>query len=210
MILRPDTLAINGMRRAVAARYNPLNNYLVSGAWPIIFTMFVAGIWHGSGWVFVLYGLLHGIAIAVNNAWKQFSMPSLPPLLAWLLTMSVVVSGLVIFRAADVPTALTVLSSMWGITGFTGEMGTPMVVLTLDELLPMILVFGAIVLLAPNSQEILRHHWISSSTRPEAMGRLAETFAWRPAFGWAFVSMIGFVVTFTNIEANSTFLYYQF
>ncbi|MDH3741250.1 MAG: MBOAT family protein, partial [Hyphomicrobiales bacterium] len=203
-------LAISGMRRAMADRYGPLRNYLVSGAWPIIFTMFVAGIWHGSGWVFVLYGLLHGCAIAVNNAWKQFNMPALPPLLSWLLTMSVVVSGLVIFRAADVPTALTILSSMWGISGLMNEIGTPMVTLTLNELLPMILVFGAIVLLAPNAQEILRHHWISSSPQPEKVGRLAEKFAWRPAFGWACASSIAFVVTFTNIAADSSFLYYQF
>ena len=89
-------------------RYGPGRNFLVSGAAPIIFTMLVAGIWHGSGWVFVIYGLLHGVAIAVNNAWKQFEMPALPPLLAWLLTMMVVVNGLVVFRAADVPTMLTI------------------------------------------------------------------------------------------------------
>ena len=29
-------------------------------AYPTVFTMFISGIWHGAGWHFVAFGLLHG------------------------------------------------------------------------------------------------------------------------------------------------------
>ncbi len=203
-------LAMSGMRRAMTGGYSPVRNFMVSGALPIFITMLIAGVWHGSGWVFVIYGLLHGTAIAVNNAWKQFNGPQLPPVAAWLLTMSVVVSGLVIFRSPDVTTALTILSSMWGISMLQAEAGTQMVSLAYNELLPMIAVFGGIVMLAPNTQEILRHYWLSSSPKPETVSALAEKFAWKPVLGWSFASTAAFVVTFANIGTDSSFLYYQF
>jgi D-alanyl-lipoteichoic acid acyltransferase DltB (MBOAT superfamily) len=33
--------------------------------------MFIAGIWHGAGWTFVVYGVLHGSALVVNHIWKK-------------------------------------------------------------------------------------------------------------------------------------------
>lgn len=203
-------LAANGMRYAMTNRLSPVHSYLVSAGWPVIFTMLVAGIWHGSGWVFVLYGLLHGCAIAINNAWKRFEMPALHPVCGWLLTMSVVVSGLVIFRAADVPTALTILSSMWGISMLTAEVSNSMVSLAFNEVLPLIAVFGGIVLLAPNTQEILREQWLSTNPKPESVGRLAELLTWRPALGWSCAAALVFAVTFASIGADSSFLYYKF
>ena len=204
-------MAINGMRQAMVEKYGPLRCYMVSGAWPIVVTMLVAGIWHGSGWLFVLYGVIHGVAIAVNNAWKHFELPKVPPVMGWALTMSVVVSGLVIFRSPDMQTASTILSSMWGVASLLDmPRDTQMVSLALGEIFPLIVAFGAIVLVAPNTQEILRNEWLSCNPKPVAFSRLAEKFAWRPALGWSFATTIAFVVAFASIGSDSSFLYYQF
>ena len=32
-----------------------------------IFVFFIAGIWHGPSWNFVIFGLMHGVAIVFNN-----------------------------------------------------------------------------------------------------------------------------------------------
>ncbi len=203
-------VAMKGMRKAVGGQYEPLRRYMVSGAWPIVFTMLVAGIWHGSGWVFVLYGLLHGVAIAVNNGWKQFNLPKISPAMGWLMTMSVVASGLAIFRAADVPTALTILSSMWGVSMLFPDIAAESVSLVLADVFPMILVFGAIVLVAPNTQEILSRDWLSCTPKPDSFSSFVESFSWRPALGWSVATAALFVVALTNIGSNSSFLYYQF
>ena len=38
----------------------------------LIITMFLGGLWHGASWNFVLWGMLHGVALALHKAWMQF------------------------------------------------------------------------------------------------------------------------------------------
>src|SRR5438105_9889551 len=39
-------------------------------AFPILCTMFLAGIWHGAGLQFIIFGSLHGVYLVVNHAWR--------------------------------------------------------------------------------------------------------------------------------------------
>ena len=59
-----------------------LNNFL---------TMVVAGLWHGSTWMFVLWGALHGAGLAVHKLFRGWlkKIPDTWPVkaLSWLLTM---------------------------------------------------------------------------------------------------------------------------
>ena len=203
-------MAMTGMRKAVEGEYGPFRRYMVSGGWPIVVTMLVAGFWHGSGWAFIVYGLMHGIAIAINNGWKYFNMPQLPVVAGWTLTMSVVVSGLVVFRAPDLQTSMTILSSMWGAGLFAEVTGAEMVSLALNEAVPIILVLGSLVLIAPNTQELVRKEWLSCSPKPADFSRLSEKLFWRPSIGWSFAMTIAFVAAFACIQADSSFLYYKF
>ncbi len=203
-------MAMKGMRRAVAGQFGPARKFAVSGAWPIVFTMLVAGIWHGSGWVFVIYGLIHGVAIAINNAWRYFNMPKLAPVTGWFLTMLVVVCGLVVFRAPDVPTAMTILTAMFGGNLLTLPQGIELVQLAVADVVPMIVLFGAIVLLMPNSQEIVSSTWISTSEKPESIGKFAKKMLWLPQARWGLAIAGVFVVSFSMIGSDSSFLYYQF
>ena len=203
-------MAMSGMRKAVQGEHGPFRRFMVSAGLPIVLTMVVAGMWHGSGWPFIVYGLIHGVAIAINNGWKHFNMPKPPALAGWVLTMSVVVSGLVVFRAPDLQTSMTILSSMWGVATLIEAAGTDMVSLALGEAAPIILVLGAIVLIAPNTQELVRKEWLSCSPKPVEFSRLSEKLFWRPSLGWSFAMTIAFVAAFACIQADSSFLYYKF
>ena len=36
-----------------------------------LFTIFlISGIWHGAGWTFVIWGVLHGLAIVIHRLFK--------------------------------------------------------------------------------------------------------------------------------------------
>lgn len=203
-------MAMNGMRKAVAGQYSPARKFVTSGVWPIVFTMLVAGIWHGSGWVFVIYGLMHGIAIAVNNAWQHFKMPKLSAPMGWFLTMLVVVCSLVVFRSPDVTTALTILSSMFGFSGFAVQQGAEIVRLNVLDVAPWIAALGMVVLLMPNSQEIVSIKWISTNEKPKVLHRFIEKFSWQPNAAWGAMMAVIFVVSFGLIGSDSSFLYYQF
>jgi D-alanyl-lipoteichoic acid acyltransferase DltB (MBOAT superfamily) len=203
-------LAMKGMRSEMS-RKGAVQRYILAAAVPAIVTFFVAGVWHGAGWTFALYGLLHGIAIAAYLGWREFSHVRLPDPVAWLLTMSVVVSGLVIFRAADLTTAGAILGNMWGLP-FLGlvDGSVPAAGLDTGRALSSIILLGAIVLLLPNTQQILHREWPSSNAKPAATEAHAGLLAWRPAFGGAFALGLGYAVALTSIGAGTGFLYYQF
>ena len=203
-------MAMNGMRKAIQKNLPAFPRFVFAGGWPIVFTMLVAGIWHGSGWTFVFYGLLHGVAIAINNAWKQFNFPRVPPAAGWFLTMAVVVSGLVIFRSADMATAGSILASMWGVSLITGIGAGEVVTLYIAGAWQIIVPLGVIVLAMPNTQEILSRDWVSTDTKPQIMSRFTKFVTWKPNAGWAFLVAGLLVLAFSNIGSDSSFLYYDF
>ncbi len=204
------TTALKNTRKAVLGRYGPWKKFIATAAWPVILTFLIAGIWHGAGWTFVVFGLIHGFALAINHGWREFKMPAMSPFVGWLLTMSVVVTGLVVFRAPDLATAGTILSAMWGLSLFTGGASGALVSLDLPYALGMIAIFGAIVLIMPNTQEILRRNWISSDPQPEHAKDLLPWMQWRPSRAWAVAAALVLVIAFTMLGNNTNFLYYQF
>ena len=56
-------------------------------------TMLLGGLWHGAGWTFVLWGGLHGAALAVNHLWSRIGV-KLPVPAGWLVTFAFVAFGL--------------------------------------------------------------------------------------------------------------------
>ena len=77
----------------------------------ILIAMTIAGLWHGPAWTFVIFGTLHGCALAINQVWRRRKM-RLPPWLGWLLTFVFVDISLVFFRSHDVLSALHMLNAM--------------------------------------------------------------------------------------------------
>lgn len=74
-----------------------------------IITMLVAGLWHGATWMFVLWGGIHGAALAVHKALKKPVLDKLPnklPVLAlcWLLNFCFVSVAWVFFRSPNLET----------------------------------------------------------------------------------------------------------
>nr|ABZ09807.1 putative MBOAT family protein [uncultured marine microorganism HF4000_APKG8K5] len=79
---------------------------------PILLTFLVAGLWHGAGWTFVLFGAVNGVGLAINHLWKKVKFLVLPRWLGWSLTMLTVLVSLVYFRAASVADANAILAAL--------------------------------------------------------------------------------------------------
>ena len=95
-------------------------------ATPTLLTMFLAGLWHGAGWQFIVFGVLHGLYLAINHAWRAVkahwrwtvdSERALHRVAATALTFLCVVVALVFFRAASVRAALDILAGGVGLHG---------------------------------------------------------------------------------------------
>jgi hypothetical protein len=82
----------------------------------IFLAMFIAGLWHGAGWTFILWGALHGAALVVNHIWKRRRLP-MPRIAGWLLTFGFVNFSLVLFRGKSLADAWKVLKGMIGLNG---------------------------------------------------------------------------------------------
>ncbi len=80
----------------------------------ILATFILGGIWHGAGWTFVFWGLLHGMALVVHRFWKALGF-TMPKLLAWFITFNFINIAWVFFRAREWSDATKVLSSMFNV-----------------------------------------------------------------------------------------------
>jgi alginate O-acetyltransferase complex protein AlgI len=87
---------------------------------PTLITMLVAGLWHGAGWTYICFGILHGFYLVINHASRVLRqhgyLPafSLPTWTSCLITFVAVMVSFVFFRAADVRSAGELLSAMIG------------------------------------------------------------------------------------------------
>jgi D-alanyl-lipoteichoic acid acyltransferase DltB (MBOAT superfamily) len=202
-------------RRALQRSYGRTTRFVLATALPVSATFVLAGLWHGAGWTFVVFGLIHGLALAANHGWREARMASLPPMVGWLLTMAVVVTGLVFFRAADVPTALALLAGMIGlhpldIVHAATDPELMRIAADAGTALVWIVVLGAIVLTCPNTQELMWRHWFSSDPRPQGERLWPLWLTWRPTLGWSVVGAILLAAALGSITSQGGFLYYQF
>jgi D-alanyl-lipoteichoic acid acyltransferase DltB (MBOAT superfamily) len=111
----------------------------------VVVTMLLGGLWHGANWTFVVWGGLHGAALAVNHLWATHGV-RLPRAIAWLLTMLFVIGCWVLFRAPDFTRAAEILESMVGRSGF-GHVW-------IDREFVLAMAIGlAVAVLGPTSQE---------------------------------------------------------
>ena len=83
----------------------------------LFIVFFTSGIWHGAGWNFVIWGMLHGICILIHRIWKNFGK-RLPKLVGWFITINLVNIFWVFFRAENLKSAIKVLRGMINIGSF--------------------------------------------------------------------------------------------
>ncbi|MBS7813145.1 MBOAT family O-acyltransferase [Roseococcus pinisoli] len=77
-------------------------------------TMVLGGIWHGANWTFLLWGAIHGAALAVERALGGRARPvgKGAILLRWLITFHVVMLAFVLFRAPDLGTVAALAAGL--------------------------------------------------------------------------------------------------
>lgn len=82
-----------------------------------MFTMLVAGLWHGASWMFVIWGALHGAGLIVqkiNKPWLD-KLPDtfLVRFLSWLLTFVFIAFLWIFFRSASMEQGIALIGRIW-------------------------------------------------------------------------------------------------
>ena len=83
----------------------------------ILVVYLISGIWHGAGWTFIVWGLLHGAAQVTERLWGG-RRDALPKWLRWVMTFFFLNLAWVFFRAPDISAAAALLK-----TAVTGGFG---------------------------------------------------------------------------------------
>ena len=200
-------IPLGGNRRGELRRYVNL-----------MLTMVLGGLWHGAAWTFVLWGLFHGIGLAIQHGWQAFWSKNLPDRPTWwptglstwggrVLTLLFVMIGWVLFRSADLPAARHVLAPMFGLG--TGPLaGSPYLVKAKAWLW-----FGgllAFVWWLPNTVEIMGRH--STLPRLAVDGTCASRgwFRWEMNSRWACLAGLLLAFSILGLSRAGEFLYYNF
>ncbi len=80
---------------------------------------FVTGIWHGAGWGYLCWGMMHGACVIVERCFKGKSFyEKIPAGVKWIVTMFIVMIGWEFFRLGSFSETLEFIKTMFGIVGF--------------------------------------------------------------------------------------------
>ena len=81
----------------------------------LIVCFLLSGIWHGASWIFVIWGLYHGIFLTIDKALgiKPGKERKMPVALQVILTFFLVLLSWAIFRSQSISQLISVISSMF-------------------------------------------------------------------------------------------------
>lgn len=212
--------AQRGMKLSRKAMATP-SGFAMMVAFPTLVTLFLAGVWHGAGLQFIVFGLLHALYLTINHAFRVFRgrrpHTERPPAqrvalgaASVLLTFLAVLLAQVFFRAASVHAATSMLSGMAGLHhGHTVGLDAGATNAITGPYLPIAVAFF-IVWALPNTQQILERFKPAIELAPSdrIVGRLH--WLWRPTPAWGFALGIFFLAVLIKMENPTTFLYFQF
>jgi len=130
LIYNPISLWITRRRLAKGLPANRKASQTLEGfaslvVFPTFVTMLLAGVWHGAGVQFVVWGLLHALYLTVNHAWRIFGPRPLSAAVSKLrfavdhvwrvaLTYASVLLAQVFFRADSVSDAFKLVAGAFG------------------------------------------------------------------------------------------------
>lgn len=207
---------------------------------PTVVTMFLLGLWHGAGYQFIIYGLLHGIYLTINHAWRQTRRQFWPDdanyhrvfaPVAHVITFVAVVLAAVFFRAATVRSAITVIAGMIGLHGtevpqsvfvrlghaasWLHSLGIVPVQASGSQfslLTAWTFVLLIFALVPPNSLQMLARFRpaLGFSLRPADRHGLVGLVNWAPSARWAVAVSAVTVLGILSLGHLSVFLYWKF
>jgi len=150
----------------------------------LLIIFLVGGIWHGAGWTFIVWGILHGLAMSIRSLWQKAPIV-LPKMLAWFITFAFINVTWVFFRADSLKSAVSLLVNCF-------DNHHPVTLINPIIMLALAASFFVCVF-AKNTQEIVASKVMNWKITPIFMGGL-------------FLLSVYVLI----IRNSSAFLYFQF
>lgn len=198
----------HGMARTIAA---------------LVITMGLGGLWHGAGWTFVIWGLLHGAYLSTNHLWRALVSRRLPAtrdfvnrsfVLSWTarclsigITFLAVSFAWVFFRSPDFDGAMQLATAMLGFSSWHE------VAHLTRGIVPLFPLYLIIVWLMPNTMELFQSTRAAlhvEEYRDDKLSPLPGWVSFELSPRWAAITAIVFVCAWFALSNLSPFIYFQF
>lgn len=202
-------IPLGGNRRGVSRRY--IN---------IMTTMLLGGLWHGAAWHFVVWGVLHGIYLLINHAWRSFCASlgesarktlNFGSTISSLITFVAVVFAWVFFRAENVESAMLIIAPMVNVKEIYSNYSFPILyeMLTAHPGTYRVILILLAVWFLPNTQQIMQNYKPAIDTG-ETHELKPGWLLWRPSSLMAAVAASAIVVSILKMNHVLEFVYFQF
>jgi len=206
---------------------------------PTVITLFISGLWHGAGYGFVVWGVLHGFYLTINHGWrlvaarlwrdKRNYVRIMEPV-GFVLTFLSVTAAMVFFRSPTIASAVDLVKGIIGLNGIGlpealfGHLGSlaerlhAIGVVAESWSLPdfaktaiWISVLMFVALACPNTLQILaRYEPALGVTAQSAKLPTHSIMQWNASLPWAIAVSAVAAIAVVSIGGPSEFLYWQF
>jgi alginate O-acetyltransferase complex protein AlgI len=203
---------------------------------PTVITMFVSGLWHGAGYGFIFWGLLHGFYLTINHGWRLVAARLWPDRSSYvrfmkpagfILTFVSVTSAMVLFRSPTMTSAIDLAKGMIGLNGIAlpqaffdhpghlartlhavGVIAESWSIEDFVKTAIWISVLMFVALACPNTLQILARYEPALGVKSQSTKfRIVE---WDATLPWAIAVSVIAAVAIASIGGPSEFLYWQF
>jgi len=206
---------------------------------PTIVTMFVSGLWHGAGYGFIIWGLLHGFYLTINHGWRlvvaqrwrdKASYDRAMKPVGFIMTFVAVTTAMVFFRAPTVSSAIDL------VRGIVGLNGVALPHALFDKLGPLtstlhslgvvadswseqdfaktatwIFILMFVALACPNTIQILSRYEPALGVKPQPTKLLIGKIGqWDASLPWTMAVSAIAAIAIISMGGPSEFLYWQF
>ena len=166
----------------------------------LIITMVLGGLWHGASWLFVIWGLLHGLLLAIERL--TFGKIQKRSLVYSCLVFLFVCIAWIFFRSNDLVSAIEIVKACFLYNGieslslehtFMGMKLLPEFILFIPLKHVVFILSGLLVVfLIPNTNVLIEKYKIHNTR------------------SWSVLIFLIFVIDFLFCFQNSPFIYFQF
>jgi D-alanyl-lipoteichoic acid acyltransferase DltB (MBOAT superfamily) len=214
--------------------------FVLTILYPAILTFLLVGLWHGADYNFIIFGLVHGVYIVIQNLWytikkknpriKIIKSSLISMSLGWIITFTSVIFAMVIFRSESVNSIKNIIGAMIGFN----KISLPSYFKDSFSILPKsayenIFTFDGVFVNGLYDNVTSFFIWIivlfiliALPNTQQLMSKYYPTIGpyeginknnwikWRPNFTWTLIISILLLLAITSITRINTFIYFQF
>jgi alginate O-acetyltransferase complex protein AlgI len=206
---------------------------------PTVTTMLVSGLWHGAGYGFIFWGLLHGFYLTVNHGWRVVAGRLWPDRQSYvhfmrpaglILTFVSVSIAMVFFRSPTMMSAIDLVKGMLGMNGIAlpqaffdhmgpltrtlhsiGVIAEPWSLGDFAKTAMWVSILMFVALACPNTLQMLAQYEPALDVKPRPTRyAFGRNVEWGASLPWAIAMSAIAAITMVSLGGPSEFLYWQF